>query len=67
MSHDGPSFYDDAQVFDRYAQLRARAERVTLRPDVGPVEGFSPARGREQRQGGKQGETRESQACGEST
>lgn len=26
MSHDGPTFYDDAQVFDRYAQLRARAE-----------------------------------------
>jgi SAM-dependent methyltransferase len=26
MSHDGPTFYDDAQVFDRYARLRARAE-----------------------------------------
>jgi SAM-dependent methyltransferase len=26
MSLDGPGFYDDAGVFDRYAQLRARAE-----------------------------------------
>lgn len=26
MTHDGPTFYDNAQVFDRYAKLRARAE-----------------------------------------
>ena len=25
VSHDGPGFYDDAGVSDRYAQLRARA------------------------------------------
>lgn len=28
VSHNGPQFYDDAAVFDRYAQLRARAQNA---------------------------------------
>ena len=47
MSHDGPNFYDDAGVFERYIKLRARSESAndTLEAPVmaeliGPVDGL---------------------------
>ncbi|HZT56793.1 MAG TPA: methyltransferase domain-containing protein [Burkholderiaceae bacterium] len=47
MSHDGPTFYDDAQVFDRYARLRERAESANdtleapvIKALIGAVDGL---------------------------